>query len=331
MQIISDTNISPELIREVENFVLQHPHGNFFQSTKAYQFFQSVENYEPIFIVAKDNDEIVGSLLAVCIREGKGVKGYFSRRCIIWGGPVIKDNEPEIISALLDKLNKIACTKTIYTEFRNLFDMNSLQDVFSKAGYDFEERINYIVEIESVEKNSKKLNENRRRQIKKSIKSGAKIIEPENLQQLKQFYLILKDLYKTKVEKPLPSFEFFEKFYELDGTGKYLFVEFNGKIIGGMMCPVYRDTIYEWYVCGLDSEFKDQAPSVMATWAAIEYATNNGYKYFDFMGAGKPDDDYGVREFKSKFGGKEVRFGRFLRINNMLLYNVGKLGLRILK
>lgn len=156
MKIITDINQIH--FQDLEQFVYNHPNGNFFQSTKVYQFFQSVENYEPIFIVAKDNDEIVGSLLAVCIREGKGVKGYFSRRCIIWGGPVVKDNEPEIISALVEKLNQIACTKTIYTEFRNLFDMNSMQDVFSKAGYDFEERINYIVEIESVEKNSKMLN-----------------------------------------------------------------------------------------------------------------------------------------------------------------------------
>lgn len=329
MKIITDINQIH--FQDLEQFVYNHPNGNFFQSTKAYQFFQSVENYEPIFIVAKDNDEIVGSLLAVCIREGKGVKGYFSRRCIIWGGPVVKDNEPEIISALVEKLNQIACTKTIYTEFRNLFDMNSLQDVFSKAGYDFEERINYIVEIESVEKNIKMLNKTKRNQINKSIKSGAKIIEPKNLQQLKQFYLILKDLYKTKVKKPLPSFEFFKKFYELDGAGKYLFVEFNGIIIGGIMCPVYRNTIYDWYMCGLDSEFKAQSPSVMATWAGIEYAAKNGLKYFDFMGAGKPDDNYGVREFKSKFGGKEVRYGRYLRINNKLLYNVGKLGLKILK
>ncbi|MGQ9644753.1 MAG: lipid II:glycine glycyltransferase FemX [Ignavibacterium sp.] len=282
-------------------------------------------------IVAKDKDEITGSLLAVCIREGKGVKGYFSRRCIVWGGPLVKKDEPHIVDELLNTLNRIISSRTIYTEFRNLFDMSSLQNVFLKAGYAFEERINYIVEIESVEENRKNLNVNRRRQINKSIKSGAIIIEPENLQQIKQFYSLLKDLYKTKVKKPFPSFDLFKKFYELKENGKYLFVAYNGKIIGGIMCPVFKDTIYEWYVCGLDSEFREQSPSVMATWAAIEYAANNGLKYFDFMGAGKPNENYGVREFKSKFGGKEVRFGRYLRINNKLLYNAGKLGLKILK
>ena len=97
------------------------------------------------------------------------------------------------------------------------------------------------------------------------------------------------------------------------------------------MCPVYKDTVYEWFVCGKDAEIKDIYSSVLATWAAIEYAANEGLTRFDFMGAGKPDQDYGVREFKSKFGGELVNYGRFVRINQKLHYQVGKLGLEILK
>jgi len=93
------------------------------------------------------------------------------------------------------------------------------------------------------------------------------------------------------------------------------------------MCPIYQKTIYEWYLAGIDGVFKNIYPSVLATWAPIEYAAKNGLKYFDFMGAGKPDDDYGVRQFKSKFGGMEVEYGRYLFINKPLLYNVGKFGL----
>jgi len=49
------------------------------------------------------------------------------------------------------------------------------------------------------------------------------------------------------------------------------------------------------------------------------------------IGAGSADSDYGVREFKSKFGGELVQYGRFLRVNNKLLYNIGKFGLKILQ
>ena len=49
------------------------------------------------------------------------------------------------------------------------------------------------------------------------------------------------------------------------------------------------------------------------------------------MGAGKPDEQYSVRDFKAEFGGEMVEHGRFLCINKPLLYQIGKAGLAILK
>lgn len=55
------------------------------------------------------------------------------------------------------------------------------------------------------------------------------------------------------------------------------------------MCPILKGkAIYEFYVCGNDSENKNRYASVMANWAAIEYASKNNIPTFDFMGAGKP-------------------------------------------
>lgn len=72
-------------------------------------------------------------------------------------------------------------------------------------------------------------------------------------------------------------------------------------------------------------------PSVLATWAGIEYAAKNGFEYFDFMGAGKPDESYGVREFKSKFGGELVSYGRFLYVYKPLVYKLAKCYFDVLK
>ena len=54
------------------------------------------------------------------------------------------------------------------------------------------------------------------------------------------------------------------------------------------------------------------------------------FEYFDFMGAGSPDSDYGVREFKSKFGGECVEYGRYIKINKPVLYHAGRIGLKVL-
>jgi lipid II:glycine glycyltransferase (peptidoglycan interpeptide bridge formation enzyme) len=132
-----------------------------------------------------------------------------------------------------------------------------------------------------------------------------------------------------KVKKPLPEFTFFENFYYHKYLGKYLLVKYNDRIVGGVMCPIYKDTIYELYECSLEKDFKYSG--ALATWAPIEYAIKIGLKYYDFMGAGSPKSNYGVRDFKSKFGGKLVQYGRFLRINNPLLYQIGKWGLKVIK
>jgi len=108
-------------------------------------------------------------------------------------------------------------------------------------------------------------------------------------------------------------------------------VKYNDKIIGGILSPVTPGkTIYEWYVCGLDHEYKDLHPSVLATWAAIEYALENNIPQFDFMGLGVPEKPYGVRDFKMRFGGELVNYGRFARINNRMIYFAAETGYNLL-
>jgi len=107
-----------------------------------------------------------------------------------------------------------------------------------------------------------------------------------------------------------------------------ILVQHNNRIIGGITCPFHPGrTMYEWYVCGLDHAYKsrDIHPSVLATWGALDYAARQGIQRFDFMGLGKPDEPYGVRDFKARFGGKWVNHGRFSRVNKRVGYAISEL------
>ena len=98
------------------------------------------------------------------------------------------------------------------------------------------------------------------------------------------------------------------------------------------MCPVMDGRcVYEWFVCGDDATYKNLYPSVMATYAAMEFAAKNNIPRFDFMGAGVPGEKYGVRDFKARFGGQEVEHGRFLYVAQPWLYKIGSLGVKIKK
>ena len=50
---------------------------------------------------------------------------------------------------------------------------------------------------------------------------------------------------------------------------------------------------------------------------------------YDFGGAGKPDEEYGVRDFKAKFGGNLVNFGRNVFVHNPMLLKLSRHGYEV--
>jgi len=332
----------PDFIFETkwDGFISSCKDGTVMQSSFAFHLFDLTNNSTPVLITCfENNGNIIGSLLGLHIRESKGIKGFFSSRVVIYGGPVIADAHPDqdsILQLLLEALVQEVQHKSIFIQIRASCDLSSFEHVFRKFGFIWSPRLNLLIDTSNQKHVIKDISSSRLRQIKKSIQRGAQIIAPENKQQLFDFYNILNNLYRKKVRKPLPDFSFFETFYNLTQNsdfGKIFLITYEDRIIGGIISPLYPGkTVYEWYVCGLDEEYKSKGiyPSVLATWAAIEFATNNNFEQFDFMGVGKPDEEYGVRDFKKRFGGQIVNYGRFIRINNNFLYSVSELGYNLL-
>ena len=321
-------HLSDKEIEEIDEFVQNHEYGNVFQTGRMMKFWNTLQDHESSAVIHRENGHIKGLLVYVIMQE-KGVKGFLSKRCIVWGGPLVERNDKEILEKIIREFDETVSGKVIYTEFRNFFDVSVYKSQFEKHGYQYQPHLNYIVPVQKIKNGHTRISSSKKRQIKKSIKNGAKIIKPSSIEEIKSFYDILSDLYRRKVKKPLPSFDFFESFYHAKELGKYFLIEYREKIVGGILCPVFRDTIYEWYVGGEDGKHPHVYPSILATWAPIEYAMENNLEYFDFMGAGRPDDDYGVREFKSKFGGDLVEYGRFLKVHRPLMYGLGKTGVKV--
>ncbi|MCB9284856.1 MAG: GNAT family N-acetyltransferase [Lewinellaceae bacterium] len=307
---------------------------HFFQSPEFFEFIEPVKGYQPILLIAKnDAGEVEGSLLGAFQSDGGPVKSWLSRRLIVWGGPMVSEtpgvDREQVATRLLQALKKEAKGNAIYIEFRNYFNTEILRKAFETCGFTFRPHLNFLVSLDDEEAVQKRMSSNRRRQIRTSLSAGATIEEPKSEEEVRALYEILEDLYKTKVKKPLPSFELFRQFWA-SPNGKTFVVKYGDKVMGGSAGPVYRDKIiYQWYVCGDNGSVKGVHSSVLATWAQIDYGLKNGYQLFDFMGAGKPEEEYGVREFKARFGGEEVNYGRYERILNPLLYQIGKLGLKI--
>ena len=151
--------------------------------------------------------------------------------------------------------------------------------------------------------------------------------------QVRKLYSMLEELYVTKVKTPLFPFEFFEKLSKIPSSRFFVAKNAEGQLLGGLVCvALEHKTLYAWLACGDDSNYKPLSPSVMVNYAGVSYAAREGMPRFDFMGAGSPNDGgYGVRDFKLKFGGDLVEYGRYVHVCNRLLFGIGKLAVKILK
>ena len=318
--------------------------GTWFQTPEAFDFFASIPDlFKPfaIAIVNDGNDDC--GLRGVCVGyvtvEKNTVKQFFTRRAIVLGGPTLADDATEeeveiLMNAVRKKLQITDCKLQIgkgpiYIETRNFNDYSKWRSAFEKAGFNYQPHLNFHVDCTDKEKMWKRLSENRKRQIRKGERLSV-IDDRIQEEDIRGWYEILEKLYRTKVKTPLWPIEFFLEAYRKN-VGKFLLMKHNNHIIGGSMIVNDAKSVYEWFECGLNAEYKEQYPSVMATWAGMEYANKHGIARYDMMGAGEPTVPYGVRDFKAEFGGENVEHGRWLVITKPLLYKIGTFVIKIFK
>lgn len=308
--------------------------GTWFQTPEAYDFFASMPELFKPFVFGLENDGVLRGICCGYITvEKSALKQMMTRRAIIVGGPALVDScSEEEVAALMSAFCKQLKSQAIYIETRNFNDYSRWKEAFAKAGLSYEPHLNFHVHTdqgrEAIEEN---IGKHRKKYIRLSFRDGASIEENPTIEQVRIYYEILLDLYKTKVKMPLQPWEFFEKLYHCPSC-KYLLVLYDGQVVGGSICMLLLGHgVYEWYACGKDGVFKNIHPSSVTKYAGMKYACDNGYAVFDMMGAGKPDEEYGVRDFKAEFGGELVEHGRFLCVTKPLLYRIGVLGVKILK
>ena len=120
MNLIQGDNISVEKWNEL---IHKSSFSSPFQSFEFYSFFKSVPNYNAEVFAIESNKEIL-ALVVITFHEEKGIKSLFSKRAIIYGGPLITDssNSKNAIDLLFLEINKKLKNKVIYGEIRNFND-----------------------------------------------------------------------------------------------------------------------------------------------------------------------------------------------------------------
>lgn len=314
---------------EWQELLSESQYSNAFQTEEMYNFLSSLGCvYSFLSCVRNAEGKLVG-LAVGYIQAEKGIKKYFSRRAIIQGGLLLaKDITESELKTLLQDIKK-KTSSAIYVEIRNNADYSQYKEVFEKYGFDYRPHLNCLIDCSNAEQAFKNMNESRRRQVRIATEAEYEVKMAETEAEVDEFYHLLANHYKTKVKKPIFPKEFFAEIVS-QKVGEIMLIKIKGKVVSGMLQLMHGRTVYDYYVFGLDTQYPNNYPSVLAYWETIKRASALDYTTFDTMGAGVPGQTYGVRDFKLRFGSHLVEHGRFLSINKPLLYKLGTFAIKLI-
>jgi len=96
------------------------------------------------------------------------------------------------------------------------------------------------------------------------------------------------------------------------GTVQIRIARCGNVVVAGRIVLVFGGLVYAWY--SGTRRIPGIYPVDCLAWDEIQWGSENRQQVYDFGGAGRPDEDYGPRKFKSKFGGELVNYGRYQKI-----------------
>ena len=304
------------------------PGYTIFNSTELFRVYELTRGYEPILIVAYLEERPVAKLLAVIRKSVRLFPPSIIKRCEIYGNGEYFDetqNREELFSYILEHLTHEVLQKSFLIEFRNLDNPLFGYKAFRKNKYF---PINWLRVYNSLHSRTplERLSVSRKRQINKALKNGAYIEVADNDKDITLFSKMLKKAYSSQVRKHFPDLNFFRllTWQRPDKEmAKIFLVKYKDKIIGGSVCVFSNGNAYLWFSGGMRKTYAFLYPGVLAVWAALTYAREEGYEHFEFMDAGLPLKKHGYREFIPRFGGKQSSTRRWFRfrwkwLNNLL-------------
>jgi lipid II:glycine glycyltransferase (peptidoglycan interpeptide bridge formation enzyme) len=222
----------------------------------------------------------------------------------------------------------------LFTELRNLSDLAAIQPALERCGFVYEEHLNYLINLRrSDEEVFKAISSRTRSYIRRALRDEAIVLkEITDRVQLRDCYELMRLTYQN-AQVPLADFSLFEsafdQLYPLDMV-RFTAVYYEQKPIAVSADLFYKDVIYYWYG-GMDRAHGSLHPNELIRWHVLQQGIENGYGLFDFGGAGKPNEKYGVRDFKAKFGGDLVNYGRNIREHSPRLLRISTLGYSVVR
>lgn len=308
-----------DIVRQLDEnlwrgFVDNNPQAQIFHTPEMFQVFSRTERHQPQLWAATKGGEVLALLLPVWITLKDGLLRPFTTRAVTYGSVLCTDSAEgqEALARLLHTYKHEVKGGPLFTELRNLSDLSAIQPILQDNGFIHEGHLNFLIDLQRpTEEIWSSVDGNVRTNVRKARRMGVAIEEVTSLDKVPAAYAVLASVYE-RIQIPLAPLSLFEAAFEVlhpQGMIKLLMACVKDTCIGIAIRLLYKDMIYAWYA-GTIRDYAKYKANDLLNWHILEWGAQNGFKCFDFGGAGKPDQDYGPRRFKAKFNGALVNYGR---------------------
>lgn len=316
-------------------FINEHPAANVFHTPEMFQVFALTKREKPeLWAAVGDDSKVLALFLPVHITLINGLLRWLTTRSISYGSLLYQpDGEGRAaLRQLLEAYTGAMKSGSLFTELRNLNDLTEIQPLLEEYNFVFEPYVNYLIDLNRpAEDVLQSIGSRTRKKIRKGLRDGhVQVSELTDRAELAHWYEPLLETY-NKARIPLANLSLFEAAFDIlypKRMVKFLIARVQDKIAACSAELLFKNTIYGWYG-GTNREYSDYLPNEMLMWHLLEWGANNGYHTYDFGGAGRSDEGYGVRDFKAKFGGDLVCFGRNIWVHNPILLKLSKQGYEV--
>jgi serine/alanine adding enzyme len=319
---------------EWRRFVEEHPAGNIFHTPEIFQVFSRAKGHQPELWAATEGERVLALLLPVRITLKDGLFRHFTTRSVVYGSVLCVPGAEgqDALARLLYAYKHEARGGMLFTELRNLSDLSGIQSILQDNGFIHEDHLNFLVDTGlPVDKVWGNIRKSARKKIKKALgKNQLEVIEIDNHLQVSTCYATFQRTYAT-AHVPLADRSLFEAAFDIlypKGMVKFLLGRVEDTYVAASAALLYKDIIHGWYR-GFDRAYSAYLPNDLMVWYILKWGTGNGYRVFDFGGAGKPDENYGPRRFKAKFGGTLVNYGRNICVHHPHLLRFSQWGYQL--
>ncbi len=318
-----------------QRFLQKHPHSNIFQSPEMFQVFDRGKGYRPaLWAAVSAGGEALALLLTVEVTLLPGPFRLFTTRSIAYGSVLyeLSRQGEEALDILLRAYRRDGAGGALFTELRNLSDLSAVQPVLAAQDFVYEDHLNYLIDLQRApEEILQGIGKRARKQIRRGLRRAEVRIETVTTpQQVDICYEILRQTY-ANAQVPLSDISLFQAAFEAlhpKNMIRLILAKIGDAYVGASVELLFRDIVYGWYG-GVDRAYSKYTPNELIIWDILKWGAENDYRVYDFGGAGKPDEAYGVRDFKAKFGGELVNYGRNICVHSPVLLRLSAWGYKI--